>query len=162
ATCFAAGFFSEAEACYRQAAQMEPRSANLRYDWGFLLSQMGRIDDSNQQFQQALELGHPRPNDCWYFLGRNYLRLNQPENAAAGFSKRKELPANKYELARIYYRQGKLEQARNLVESLQAADPRAIESNFMCHRIELALANLNEADRYHELCDMATHKLPTP
>jgi tetratricopeptide (TPR) repeat protein len=162
ATLFAAGFFSESEACYRQALEMGPQRADLHYDWGFLLSQMGRMNESNHQFRQALDLGYTRPDHCWYFVGRNYLRLEQPDKAAEAFGKGTDLLANRYEWSRILYRQGRLDKASDLAEAVQRADPRAIEANFMSHRIELALGHTAKADEYHELGDLATHKLPTP
>src|SRR5205823_679976 len=67
-TLFASGYFAEAEACYRQAATLVPDNANIAFDWGFLLSQMGRMDESNRQFEKALELKYEKPDHCWYFI----------------------------------------------------------------------------------------------
>ncbi len=185
-TLFASGYFCEAEACYRRAAKLAPQSAELLYAWGFLLSQMGRLDESNRQFQAVLELldrGAPKttahsrsskktaapaepayatPAHCWYFIGRNYLRLEAADKAAEAFRNAGDLPGARYELARILFRQEKLAQAQQVLEPVLAGYPRAIEPNILRHRIELALGHAGEADRYRERGDLAQGRLPTP
>src|SRR5262249_35642463 len=78
------GYFPEAEACNRVAAEGGPgwhwqraaggARAEHAYDWAFALERLGRLEEANRGYELALRLGHSRPGDCWYFIGRNWLR----------------------------------------------------------------------------------------
>lgn len=53
----AAGRFDEALARYREALQLQPAYAEAHYNLALTLRQMGRLDETADQYKQALELG---------------------------------------------------------------------------------------------------------
>jgi tetratricopeptide (TPR) repeat protein len=65
------GYFPESEACYRLAGEGAPARADLAYHWGFALERIGQLAEANREYERAIELGHPQPGDCWYYIGRN-------------------------------------------------------------------------------------------
>lgn len=123
----AVGFFPEAEACLGQAGQLDPASADLAFKHGFALERIGKLEDANDKYQQAVALNHPRPEHCWYYVAKNHLRMEQERAAATAFQKAGKLPGARYELAVIDARAGRLDQAetqaRRLAEEHPAAYP---------------------------------------
>ena len=67
---FVYGYFPEAAACYRRAAELAPDDPELLYDFGFCLDRLGRSADAVEQMQRAIEAGNKRPEVCWHMIGR--------------------------------------------------------------------------------------------
>ncbi|MEW4490212.1 tetratricopeptide repeat protein [Thalassoglobus sp. JC818] len=121
------GYYDESVACFTRAKEIQPEDSSIAYELGFALILAGRIDDSSREFERAMELGHYYPSQCWYFLGRNSLRQNDPESAKEYFLKATSLPAARYELAKIAWRAGELNQAEHLLKELVNEFPNATE-----------------------------------
>lgn len=161
-TYLASGFFAAGEACYRQAATLEPTQADILFEWAFCLAQMGAVESSNAAFDRALQAIAPHPDEVQYFIGRNYLRLENPAQAAAAFRKAGTLPGAQYELARLLHRQGKDREAAEVLDAILSTHPRAIEPNLLRHRVSRKLGDAAAAERFRDQAEQATGKLPTP
>jgi tetratricopeptide (TPR) repeat protein len=158
------GFFPEAEACYRQAAEIEP-TAPRAFAAAFALERLGRTGEANTEYERAIERGHPRPADCRYFIGRNLLRDQKPDEAHAAFEEAGNHASSRYERARLLVRAGKFREAAALLDALAAKYPRAIQPHLLRYRIEVLQGNEEAAAAVH--ADRAERagerdRLPTP
>lgn len=156
------GFYPEAEACYRRACELSPHQAELRGDWAFCLSRMGRIEDALVEFGQAIALGHPEPAALRYFAGRDWLRLEQTEAAKRTFLLAADLPAAQYELARLDLSEGRVERAVERLERLQREFPDCLAPHWLRARAERRLGHAREAEEYERRAAAARGRLPTP
>jgi tetratricopeptide (TPR) repeat protein len=91
------GFFPEGEACLRQACQLDPESAETLFKHAFALERIGRIDEANDRYAAAIAHHHPRSADCWYYTGRNHLRLERGGPAAEAFERAGTLPGARFD-----------------------------------------------------------------
>src|SRR5580700_12098592 len=62
---------------YRQAAELDPKSAHLQDEVGFLLAVLNRREEAIQSFQQALDLD-PKFAPAQYHLGVAYWLEKNP------------------------------------------------------------------------------------
>ena len=159
---FALGFYSEAEACCRQAVALDGESPELRYLWGFCLSSMGQFASAREQFEQAIALGHPRATDCWYFIAMDHMREEDIEAAREALGHCTSLPAARFELAKLEFREGHPEQALPIVSDLQESHPDAWRVHFLRSQIEAQVGNSEPAANYRELADRTSGKIPSP
>src|SRR5262245_25801185 len=66
---FVTGFFPEAEACLREAAARAPANADFAFKHAYALERLGRLEESNTEYETAVRLEHPRTADCCYYVG---------------------------------------------------------------------------------------------
>jgi tetratricopeptide (TPR) repeat protein len=156
------GYPAEAEACYAQAAAMDPEEPETRYEWGLCLAHLGRIEESIDALRQAAQRSHPRRADCWYFIGRNYLRLEEPKVAEQAFREAGDLPGAQLELAKLEIRSGRPEAAVARLQPLQQRQPRDTEPHLHRARAEELLGNAAAAAKYYDLADHAPDRIRTP
>ena len=133
---FAAGFYAESEACYRQAVEMEPEHPQLRYNWAFCLASLGNIDSADQQFSNAIDRGHPHPEACRYLMGMNALRQGRRDKAIDLFTQSNDLAASRIELAQLALETSEYEQADELLGGLVEEQPNA----WRVHHLKSVLA----------------------
>jgi tetratricopeptide (TPR) repeat protein len=157
----ACGYFGEAEACCRQAASLAPERPELVYDWAFALERLGHHTEANEQYERAIERGHANPDHCWFYIGRNWLRLENAAEARAAFVKAGQQPAARYEFARLLVRDGQWQEALVVLEQLAAAHPRAVQPSLLGYRIEV-LRDGTRAGWYADRAARATDVLPSP
>jgi tetratricopeptide (TPR) repeat protein len=131
------GYLGEAESCYKRAAGLEPENASHAFHHAFVIERMGRIDDANRRYHVAIEKGVDNPEDCWYFIGRNHLRLGAAEKARDAFENAGELPAARYELARLLAFDKQREQASVILQELREEYPDAIGPAVMLYQLSL-------------------------
>src|SRR5436853_494820 len=83
------------------------------------------VEEWNAEYETAVRLDHPRTADCWYYVGKNYLRREQAGPAKAAFERAGGIPGARYEVALLLARAGELSQAdaeaRRLSEEFPAA-----------------------------------------
>ena len=158
------GFFLQGEACHRHAVALAPDNAELRYQWAFALETLGLLDEANVQYEKAIELGHPQSSECAFFIGRNHLRAEKSELAAAAFAKAGDLPAAHYELARLALRQGRRAEAVELAGLLGARHSAAVQPWLLRHRIERLddESTQQEQDLFVDRAFLAKIRLPNP
>ncbi len=155
------GYFPEGEACYRVAAEREPERAERAYQWAFALERIGKLEEANTQYDLAAKLGFAHPEDCRYFAGRNFLRLERADEARAAFEAAGEQPSARYERARLLARGGRPDEAISITEKLSREYPQAIQPYLLRHRIA-ALRDGPEAAKFADLATRAPGRLPTP
>ena len=144
-TLFAAGFYAESEACYRQAAEIDPDHPQLRYNWAFCLSSLGNVDASDEQFQKAIDLGHSHSEACRHFMGLNALRQGRREDAVRLFDESDELAASQVELAQLAIEDGNHEIAESILKGLLEEEPNA----WRVHHLQAILAReIDDPDGY--------------
>lgn len=131
------GYFTEAEACYRVAVAGSPNRVEWVHHWGFSLERLGKVTESNEQYERAIELGHPDPTACWYYIGRNHLRLEKVEAAQAAFQRAADQPAARYELARLLVRGGKPAEAMPIIDRLASEHPNAVHPPLLRHKVQV-------------------------
>lgn len=156
------GYYAEAEACYEFLLLRRPDDPQLLFEAGFLLSRQGRWKDANRRFAAALDAGHPTPGDCWYFIGRNYLRAEQPDNAAEAFAKAGDLASAQLELARLKYRSGDVTGAQRLLQLVLAKEPNTIAPNVLAYLCSLELGDWRSATQYAERAADTTDRIFSP
>jgi len=114
------GHFSTAEACLRRAVEMEPNSSELSFLHGLSLERLGQSQPAAEAYRRAAKFGDGDEKSlALYCLGRTFLRLEQPEEAAAAFVEAGDNDARSaYQRARLLLRNGQNDAARPLVQSL--------------------------------------------
>jgi tetratricopeptide (TPR) repeat protein len=155
------GYFPEAEACYRVAAQGAPASPDHAYNWGFALERIGQLEEANREYERAIALGHPRPEDCWYYIGKNGLRQEKAEEAREAFQKAGNQPSARYEYARLMVRSGTSREAIPLLDKLAAEHPQAVQPYLLRYRIEVFQGGALEGV-YADKAGRAMKVLPSP
>jgi tetratricopeptide (TPR) repeat protein len=154
------GYFPEGEACYRVAAEREPGRADRAYEWAFALERIGRLEEANAAYERAVSLGHSDPGGCWYYVGRNRLRVEKPAEARAAFDRAGDQPSARYEVARLLAKGGDDAAALAVLDRLAAGHPAAVQPHLLRHRIEVlrggpAAVHADRANRF-------LTRLPTP
>jgi tetratricopeptide (TPR) repeat protein len=141
----ASGYFPEGEACYRVASGLRPSDADLAFKHGFALERLGRPDEANARYRNAIDRGHPRAADAWYYVGRNYLRLEQAGPAADAFAKAPDLPAARFESARLLARNDRHAEVAAEAERLEAGRPTQ-QTDSILYRTALLSGDRRTAD----------------
>lgn len=156
------GFFPDAEACCRHAAQLRPSSFEIQYLWGIVLNRLGRTGESNDRLQRAILLGTGRQaRDCWYLVGRNLLRMEDGKGAESAFRKAAPLLRARYHLAFLLARQGRVSEALPLVERLQADQPNVHTFHQLRARIEVTRGNEVSAEKFRRRAEQSPADLGT-
>jgi tetratricopeptide (TPR) repeat protein len=158
----ATGYFPEAEACYRRAAELAPADPDAMFKHGFALERLGRLEDASAAYESAAGRGHRRAADCWYYVGRNHLRLDRPGPAAEAFARAGDLPAARYELARLHARAGRPADAEAEVARLVVKHPDAYPLTSLRYRLALARDDRPAADGLADQFSRQRGRLPNP
>lgn len=119
------GFFSRAEACFRQAAECDPSSAEIPMSHGFCLERLGLLDEARNVYHRAATQGSPEIGvRAWYALGRIYLQLEMAAEAREAFEAAGEyhIPSV-YQRARLLVRDHHAPEAQPLLKQLADAHP---------------------------------------
>ncbi|MGH9715845.1 MAG: FG-GAP-like repeat-containing protein [Candidatus Acidiferrales bacterium] len=107
--------FSPALAILEAAPKREPRNPRIWYNLGLIERSLGHAQSSEQDFEQVAALD-PQDADTRYFLGQDYLSLDQYGKAIAAFKRALHLDpfhaSSEFALAQAYERSGHLKQAR--------------------------------------------------
>ncbi|MBI3864747.1 MAG: tetratricopeptide repeat protein [Planctomycetia bacterium] len=140
------GFFGKAEACLARAARADPRNAEIAFAYGFCLERLGKIPEANSEFLRAVATGNSRMDqECWYHIGRNHLRREQPAEAELAFLKAGELHfPSVFQRARLLVRHGRASEATPLIQRLAESHPRDLHVWQL--RAQAALENGRDQD----------------
>ncbi len=156
------GWFRESEMCHRVACKLAPNDANCARQWAFALERLALFDEANAQYRRAAQLNPEQADACAYFIARNHLRADKPQEARAVFAGGKALDANRYELARLHLRAGEFAEAGVLLEGLLAKHPNTLQVHHLGYRLALERGDLRRAATHADAARYATDKLPTP
>jgi tetratricopeptide (TPR) repeat protein len=157
-----AGYFAEADACYRQATKMDPEFGDAIYDHAFCLSRFGKTEPANEKFEQVISLKHPKSANAYFFMGRNHLRDENPDQAAAAFRKASKLPMAKFELARLLFRKSEFDEAEELLADVLEKQPTASRAKLLLSNIAAAKENQPRATSFSSEGSDRTDRIPTP
>ncbi len=149
----ATGFYPEAAACLTRAAALDP-TADRHFKHAFALERLGLLEDANAEYRAAAAANHPRAKDCWYYVGRNHLRLENAAAAAEAFAKAQPLPGARFELARLAG-QADAEAGRLATEFPTAYPPVAL-------RLRLAVLRNENTTALADAFARRPRPLPTP
>ncbi|MCS7022574.1 MAG: tetratricopeptide repeat protein [Gemmataceae bacterium] len=158
----ASGYFPQAEVCFRQARQREPGQADFALWHAFALERLGEIEAALEVYGQALHWGHPRRADVHYYIGKNFLRLEQPEAARRAFVEADDLPAARYELAMLAAREGRAEEARRLAAQLAQEFPTTYPPAGLLHRLAVLQGDAVTAAYWADQFNYRPRPLPSP
>ena len=156
------GYFAEADSCYEHLLSSRPGDAETLFESAFLLSRMGRLNESNRRFVEALDAGRADPAECWYFIGRNHLRAENNDRAAEAFTQAREFTAAQLERARIRSRAGDAREALELLRPVLAAEPDKIEPNLLAYQCYLQLGQPLRAAEFAEKADDVSGRIFSP
>jgi tetratricopeptide (TPR) repeat protein len=155
------GYYSEAERCYRRAATL----GALR-DYAFVQHRaicFDRLGDTKRAaalFREAAAFGDEQQRLlCIYNAGRNQLRAEDEEAAAATFRSIVTYPPACYQLAKILTRTGRFEEAATLLRQLEKSTRRTVETTLLRARVEQELGHEQDAARYLELAERTSEQL---
>jgi tetratricopeptide (TPR) repeat protein len=140
-TYLAFGYFSKADACLRRARESEPSNSELAFLHGFCLERLGQIDEAVTLLRGVAERRSPRlSGDAWYHVGRNLLRLERPDEAAAAFEQAGEAhwPCL-YQRAKLLVRSGRAAEAAPLLAQLTSLVPNELHVLQLAEQAERAL-----------------------
>lgn len=145
------GFPREAVRVYRHACELDPGSYEILDHWAMTLERMGRNVAAIGMLRRAVRLaGQGQREQCWYRIGRCYLRQEQPDRAEDAFLMAGRFAPAVYQLAKLRIRWDRIEQALPLLQGLLEQYPDSIKVNQLGSRMERARNDLHAASRYAE------------
>lgn len=154
------GFYMAAEQCFRQSADLEPRNFHALYGRGFCLERMGFTAEAVAVLRQVTEQADPDlARTCWYQIGRCYLRQEDPVRAEAAFRRIADFPPAAYQLAKLLLREGRAEEAREIVAAPLAQAPNSLKFLQLRMRIAEALGDTVLAKELHDREDRAQYQV---
>lgn len=143
------GYFVESEACFRRAAAQLPRDFGTQFGWAYALDRLGRLVDSNERFQAAAALANEEmARTCWYHIGRNLLRLEDPKSAELAFMRINGFAAADYQRANVLLMLGRPNDVTPLLWQLDQAVPNSIHVQHLTSKAARA-AQDDEAEFLH-------------
>jgi tetratricopeptide (TPR) repeat protein len=158
----ATGYFREAEACHRMAATGNSASAEAVQQWAFALEKLGELDAANLAYARAAQIDKARSANCAYCVGRNKLRQEDVDAARQAFRDAGDLPAARYELARLLFREGRRDEAAAAAEQLAREFPEYQQPDLLLHLIAVTAQRLPAAQSAADRQDAARAGLPNP
>lgn len=111
---------------FRRATELDPGAAAPHLNYGFALSEARRYDEANREFEWALHLD-PKSPLAVAQIGINMSYVNRLPEAEAALRKAAGMdPMNREiqaQLRQVFYRQGKLDEARTEWQGFLATGP---------------------------------------
>ena len=114
--------FSEAQSILKEAAARDAKNPRVWYNLGLFEKSTGHPDSSAPDFERVIAVD-PNDADSHYFLGQDYMALQQYSGAIAAFRKTLELnpfhASACFAIAQAYQRSGNVAQARKYLTRFQ-------------------------------------------
>lgn len=150
------GDFPEADACCRQAEALSPGANLNNFWWAIALYRLGRVSESNEKFQVALETAKPaQAAIIRYCMGLNLLREERAAEAEDAFRQAGAMPSAQYELAKLFVRSDRAEQALPLLEKLTQNNPLSVRYWELRGNAAAAVGQFQQADDFHDRAERA-------
>ena len=110
--------------------------------------------------REALHRAKPQQeSECWYRIGRNYLRRELAKEAEQAFAKAPDHFPSMYQLAKLMVRSERAQPARDLLEKLRERYPRSIKINALSAQADEALGNDQNAKKFRDLIERSSSEL---
>lgn len=107
--------------------KVAPAQASAWFNLGFVLEELGRIDEAEAAFRQATDL-EPLLDRAWYGLGLCLIRQRRFDAAVEALRRNTALqpmsPFGWYQLARIHAQRQETDEALGIIRHLQGFEPR--------------------------------------
>lgn len=112
----------------QEIVRLHPRrSAGDWFNLAFLLESVGRLEEAEGAFRQAVTLD-PKLDRAWYGLGLTLIRLRRLDEAVDALKRNTELqpmsPYGWYQLARAHVDRHEPEEARRIIRHLHGFEPK--------------------------------------
>ncbi len=138
--------FALAEESFRRALQLNPQAASVQHNYGWLLCQNGRIQDSYVQFQGAIaNPAYAEKSKSWMAMGVCQVKAGARNEAIQSLTRANELdPANPvagYNLALLLMQRGDLVRAQFHVRRINNSDYANAESLWLGIKVERLMGN---------------------
>lgn len=170
--------YEEAAVCYQLAIERDADQWIWSYYLGLLLMEMGDSEAVIENFNHVIE-NFPENYHAWYYGGEGYLKLRSYDLAEKYFREISEVPKApsgkettrvdhfplglhaKYQLARIYFDTGRLEQAELTLKEILNANPRFGPAYRLLGNIYRSEGNENRGEEYYARAnDLMSHAPP--
>jgi len=138
--------FPLAEESFRRALQLNPQAASVQHNYGWLLCQNGRMQDSYAQFQGAIaNPNYADKSKSWMAMGVCQVKAGARNEAIQSLTRANELdPANPvagYNLALLLMQRGDLQKAQFHIRRINNSDYANAESLWLGIKIEQLMGN---------------------
>ena len=135
-----------AEDSFRRALALNPRDADVFHNYGWMLCQQSRFEDSYKAFAQAIAAPlYGGRAKSWMAQGLCQMKAGQPSEAELSFQRSYELdagnPVTGYNLARLLFQRGEMVRAQFYVRRLNNSDLANSESLWLGIKVERKLDN---------------------
>ncbi len=108
-------------------ARVRPTQASIPFNIGFIQESLGRLEEAESSFRQALVLD-PKLDRAWYGLGLVLISLGRPQEALEALKRNTELqpmsPYGWYQLAMTHHHLGDADEARRIKKHLEGFEPK--------------------------------------
>lgn len=127
------GFYAEAELALRRAVALDPRDIDAAFALAFCVDRTGRVAESTDLYRRCLDLPEKQAGQdarrpfARYAIARNHLRLEDVAAAEAAFRENDELVAANFQLAKLLFHEGRLDEAARILDRLRSQLPLALE-----------------------------------
>ena len=133
-----------AEGSFQKALAINPRSSDLKHNYGVLLCKMKRPDEAMKQFAAALaDPAYGQRAKTWAEQGRCQLANGQKTEAEASFMRSYELdagnPSTGYILSTLLFQRGELARAQFYARRINNSERASAESLWLGIKIERSL-----------------------
>ncbi len=146
------GFYAEAELNYRQAIRRDPANHAALFGLALCLDRTGRIEASNTAYRQAAKMPAKKEElistsrHARYAIGKNYLRLQEAEQAEAEFRANSGFGPADYQLAKLLVRSGRAAEALPIIDANLERTPESLWFHFIKYRAMQELGRETEAE----------------
>lgn len=150
------GYFPEAAACCQRAEILRPAANLNNFWWGITLYRLGRITESNEKFRVALETAESSQiGIIWYCIGLNFLREERAADAEQAFRQAGAMPSAEYELAKLFVRSGRADQALPVLEKLTQNNPQSVRYWQLRANAAAEVGQLEQSEDFRERAERA-------
>ncbi len=156
------GYFPEAEQCATVACELDPPNGRAWFERGLALHQTGRMEQAIACFERARPLvDRATAAMCDFCIGRNFLRLEQPEAAERAFRQAGSLLPARFDLAKLLIRKQQSDEAGAIIDELITSDPAEQEYYQLMLRLAEARGDVVQAQIAEFRSEWATDRRPT-
>lgn len=140
------GDYALADASFQKALSLNPKSADVKHNYGMFLCDQRRAPEAFRMFTAALETpGYGRRANTWAAQGACHLSLGQRSEAEASFLKAYELdasnPVTGYNLALLLYQREDFVRAQFYVRRINNSELANAESLWLGIKVERRMEN---------------------